>query len=273
MGLITKVHCFKYNNAEGYAPLREKLALTHGREFDALSVYQSADKLRADIEKLDGKQIELATKQLFNNQWNTVEGCITPLGARVFDWRHYRRISNGDAPLTFNGYWLEQTPEMIEIRSNIVTCGYCGRQYTDRPSGSWCDACLGSEYLAEDTLHLLKLIPVAEDVIKSGVRDGQPPEDVVARYHKEQQRCSVAREKKGHARMLRSLKLKIESVEKEFEAAKWMINHNVPMDNVIYYIHTDMFTFGWDTTLSSEARVRIEQRMEGFPYKWSFDKV
>lgn len=98
-------------------------------------------------------EIELDTKTVFSNQWNSNQG-------RVFDWfldAHPNLLNS-----TRQGHYLELTKEMIEIRNNTYRCGFCGNQKTLEKS-KWCDKCLDSEYLEKEQLHLTWMIPVAKN--------------------------------------------------------------------------------------------------------------
>lgn len=80
---------------------------------------------------LDGQTITLEANHLFDNQWNSAPiAGISETGLRVFDWAQDVFFTHcGQENRTIKqGYYLEQTAEMREIRRNTSACGYCGKQ-------------------------------------------------------------------------------------------------------------------------------------------------
>ena len=122
----TVLHSYKFdirNEAEyaEYNALHSMLRAAGLECFRALA--QSPIGKEINHRALDGKEVELETKHLFDNQWNSAPGTGgSENGWRLFDWCE---------PIYPNanlrtGYWLEQTDEMKAIRSNTAKCGYCG---------------------------------------------------------------------------------------------------------------------------------------------------
>ncbi len=265
MAVIKTVLRYFDMEPEEYTGLADKLRKLGLDEFDAIRSYGVSVNWR----EWDGREVELDTKHLFRDQWNTVAGCIPENGYRLFDWRHYRDY---DGSLTYRGYWLEQTNEMKAIRRETVQCGYCGRQYTDRRPGEWCTACLGSEYLKESELALLCLVPVChERHVYMQHYPAHPDDDFVARYREVQRVARRQRAQKRREATLANPRRKIECVEREYGIVQWLIDHHVPCDNVIYYDHSDCLVFGWRHPVSAGDRELIKARMAGFDMcDWSF---
>jgi hypothetical protein len=60
----------------------------------------------------------------------------------------------------------------------------------------------------------------------------------------------------------------------------WLLDHGIDSDNVIYYTHTRVFSFGWRDALTKEQEQDIAQRLipggeseEGFPFAYELKSV
>jgi len=93
----------------------------HLKKFDSISPEHSK-WYRESIVPLNGETIELETKFLFDNQWNTAPTKTSDNGLRVFDWAE-AIYPNRDIR---EGQWLEQTDEMIGLRNDNLKCHWCG---------------------------------------------------------------------------------------------------------------------------------------------------
>jgi len=262
--LRTKLHWFDFATKEGYKELRTKLKGMGLHEFDAYDMDPSHYEFHAQVKEYDGKDVELDPLFLFQDQWNTVDGCIAESGARIFDWRHYRD-SHG---LTYTGYWLEQTSEMVETRSQTVRCGYCGKQYTDRKEGEWCEACLGVSYLKEADLPLLQLIAIVNEYKVK--RDKMPSKEFIDRYLAISKEAELKHLEASYEKKLECLSMKVEDAKMEYNIFKWLIDNHVPIDNVIWYDHSHELYFGWQGSIPGEEKELITKRMEKFPSKWKW---
>ena len=83
--------------------------------------YSTSDWLK-NIKKFDGKIVTLELKYLFENQWNTKEGI------RMFDWFEAAYPNKN----LREGYYLEITNEIKDIRNNFSRCGYCGHYQSSK---------------------------------------------------------------------------------------------------------------------------------------------
>lgn len=97
---------------------------------------QRSREMRKALSSLDGQQVELETKFLFSDQWNT-------------------------APIP---------GEMRETRRNTLKCGYCGAMEPAQKGYVFCPHCLDSVYLKMEDLALLRMVPV-EDMHKTRAAD------------------------------------------------------------------------------------------------------
>lgn len=267
----TKLHSYSFNTGnipdhQAYNLLRLTMAKqsrqakpkefletgSSGNAFDHLLLLETPTQNHSVYE------VELDPKHFFNDQWNTAarDGHS---GYRVFDWVEY--ISPHSVNIK-RGHWLEVTDEMAEACQNTLACGYCGALYgnlhpdhltvTDDPIGrGFCGKCLGSSYLKEDDLPLLRLRAV--NVKSSRLRDGLTDEEndwLLPRYLEAQ---TVSKTKDGDAVLASCLK-RVEAAHHlatmEYEGMKLLIENGINTDNVIFHSHVPEFKFGWRSPLS-----------------------
>lgn len=100
-------------------------------------------------------EVELSTKYLFSDQWNTTENSGN---LRLHNWAGHT------AKYISFGYYLDITPEMKTALSNTYQCQYCGhllpKHEVDAQIAPFCEQCICSEYLTDDNLHLTRMVPV-----------------------------------------------------------------------------------------------------------------
>ena len=219
----------------------------------------------------------LDTAFVFDNQWNTapVEG-VSDKGLRVFDWaQDYRPCGN---QYLKRGHYLDMTPEMIEVRSNRLKCGYCGKQYDKRDvpaPPAFCHACLGSEYLKAEDLHLTRIEPVLHQTFAP--LTPEETAELMPIYQAEQsgkgsERARVAREKYG-ANLKENFDKKTAELYTEYHGKNWLFVHGCPvriLHNLIYYSHKALFTFGWSKALEADADLDwLLANLSEFPYEYN----
>ena len=226
---------------------------------------------------LDGKEVELETKHLFDNQWNSAPGTGgSENGWRLFDW--CEPIYPNENLRT--GYWLEQTDEMKSIRSNTAKCGYCGAM---APVGAmeFCDKCIDSEYLTEKGLHLTRMVPIeytnnsrAKLTYEESVallpkyKDAQihgATDRGKARIAKAYADCN-AQHKRALISAENEYKGMLISAENEYKGMLWILD-NCPglAQNAIYYTHTGRWCFGWRTPIGPSMKDEVSAMLAEFP--------
>jgi hypothetical protein len=225
---------------------------------------------------LDGVTVELETEHLFDNQWNTAPLPGADKGLRLFDWAQDAEIGVGGggwAPKgRKRGHWLEQTPEMREIRRNTLTCGYCGKQEAAPTGHIFCPHCIGSEYLKATELRLTRMIPVDESgprAERAELTDAER-EHLLPRYREAQLHGHTERDKARIAKALVVLRyFSAMAATAEHDGMLWLMDHGVRTDNVIYYPHTERFSFGWrnpvDDVLKGELLGLISE------FRWPYE--
>ena len=214
-----------------------------------------------EIKPLDGQKIELDTEHIFDNQWDTTKGL------RVFDWSE---------PILDNRYykigmWLEQTEEMAAIRRNTYQCGYCVK--VSDVSDGYCRKCLDNEYLTEDYLHLLLLVPAKDRW--SAKRPDVIPEWLIAAWKEAQGLGKIFREEEHKSINRQRVAALVPEAEKkalqliadakiEAEGKTWLLDHELNiLNNVIFYTHTQKFCFGWRTGMKDNP-----PDLTGFPFPY-----
>lgn len=230
--------------------------------FDSISPNHSSFYSQL-IKPLDNTTVQLETKFLFDNQWNTAPTKTSDKGLRVFDWAEaiYPNRSIKE------GMWLEPTSEMEEIRKNTCKCGYCGKNYY-KPYQEWCTACLGSEYLTVNELHLLQLQPIKGSKKPKMVVD----QELHEQYHQIQKIERVKRLEKRKKDFLESKRREMESHQFEYEVFKVLVDAGLNFENIIYYSHSNEFCFGWRTPLTKDEQSKISETLNSinFKHKYTF---
>lgn len=265
-GIIeTVLHYYYFNTAipeqkHQYEILTRELKAKGLKLFDSISS-NSSDYYNNSIRPLDGKIIQLETNFLFNNQWNTAETETSKTGLRVFDWAEGIYINNRKIK---EGQYLEQTETMTELRHNTYKCGYCGKQYY-KPKVSFCTCCLSSEYLQEDQLFLLFLMPIASESDRKNVI---VPDSLITQYKEKQRIARTERLEKSKIEDKKRAQDKLKKMEIEYQGFKWLIDNDMNFDNVIYYDHSNKFSFGWRKSYSETEKETMKVRLTGFPFPY-----
>lgn len=218
---------------------------------------------------LNGKEIELETAHLFDDQWNTaaVEGSAN--GLRVFEFAK-------DYPATFparykKGHYLEITEEMRAFKADWLKCGYCGHDKHKSSGLVFCPDCLDSVHLEADRLHLLRLLPCGSSF------NGKRPElteaeraELLPKYIEAQTVSNGSRAKahaeKVRADVIRKAAKEIKNATTERDGMIWLMDHGLNIENVIFYNHTQRFSFGWRQPVSKEVESAILEHMSEFPF-------
>jgi hypothetical protein len=224
------------------------------------------------IKPLGGQEIELDTAFVFDNQWNTAE----PTNLRVFDWSE---AIYPDRDIK-EGMWLEQTEEMREIRKTQHVCGYCEARYNGKPF-EFCDKCLGSSYLKEEELFLLRLAPAGAKfnhkypLLTEAEKAVLLPAYRIAQGlgKEEREKQAVSKNRQMVAGLVAEAEKKAEKAIWEArikqEAYTWLLDNGLNLlDNCIYYSHTGRFCFGWRTPLTAQEKSQLLDVVSEFPFEY-----
>lgn len=284
----TKIHVYKFDTSKpsekyAYEELKTKLRATLGRGH-RMHCLASFDK---ELELSDGP-IELETKHLFSNQWNSAPYGKYEKGIRCFDWyeaiypnAHYKQ-----------GHYLDITQEMIDIRQHTDVCGYCGRQYDNQwyiklsdggiawaadLTNRFCEACLDSPYLKAEELHLLRLLPIALDMPTRAPLTPQEQDHLIPLFVERQTVASDSRAVKKRKKEREDIEERFErknaTYRREHDGMIWLWEHHVNLDNVIFYEHTGVFSFGWRAPVDAAVKARLLDIMVEFPFPYEIKAV
>lgn len=225
-----------------------------------------------------GATVTLDTGHIFDNQWNTAPiAGISEKGLRVFDWAE-------DYPINFSktikkGHYLEITEEMKEARRNTMHCQYCGKQEPAAKGYVFCPHCIGSEYLKSSDLHLTRMRPVAEGWKREQLTDAERAH-LLPLYKAAQTHGHTERDKARIAKARIDIEAKyrkgIRTATEERGGFLWLMDRGIKTDNVIYYNHTEKFSFGWRSPIDGETLSELLDLIAEFPYSYEIktaDKV
>ncbi len=276
----TIVHAYRFDvseesEREAHNALCEKLRARGLRCFNVLASASSKEHRahRAAILSRDGKTIELETKHLFDNQWNTapIPG-YSENGLRVFDW--YESIFPNEN--IKEGYYLDQTPEMREARRNTLKCGFCGAQEPAAKGYVFCPHCLDSPYLDEGALHLTRLMPIEKTSKKRAPLSESERAHLLPLYLEAQtvggkSRAKASRDK-ARAKAIAKYDKAIETATSERDGMLWLLDNGFNVDNVIFYSHTGVFSFGWRRPLGENEVSRLLDVISEFPFPYEIKR-
>ncbi len=204
--------------------------------------------------------IELETKFLFNNQWNSTD-------ERVLDWYEEWK---GEKSHWKCGHYLEITQEMRDIRDNHIHCGYCGNIVEKSTGMVFCNKCLNSPYLKQEELWMLRMLPISSsDKKRSKTLTQEETEYLLPLYIEAQTKLK----EKVTAELRENLKKRrdkvVDNANIEYNAMIWLLDHGLTIENWIYYDHQNEFCFGWRNPVSKEVVDAVSEILKQFPYKYT----
>lgn len=267
----TKIHTYFFNLAnaperEPYHQLKTRLnaevkAGRRGHCLNVIAMPGNEERNRQSLVKAaeTAGSLTLETERLFCNQWNSVEA------GRVFDW--YEGINHENRLLKF-GHWLEITPEMDAIRRDTLKCGYTGHQFPASSGMAFNTTAqaLGSCYLKEEALHLLRLVPIwADDRPRAKLTEAERDYLLPLYLAAQTQSRGDVREKQ-RAEVEAEFAKDTELARMEYEGKLWLLDHGVNLENVIFYTHTARFSFGWRNAYGKAAAQAMRKALDGFPF-------
>ena len=286
--ISTRIHVYRYDlrDEEQKAEykslcraLRNKAAIAgdpHAMKYDHLRSAGRGREMHTNAEPGKGRDtkggiVELETRNLFDNQWNTTDGGP----GRVFDW--YEGIIYGDSGKRSPrrvGHYLEITPEMVEIRQRVHKCGYCG-SYSD--VSGFCGKCLDGPHLEPKDLPLLRLRPVADTRSPREPLTVEERDTLMPLYQEAQLRGTSERSKayaiKKRQQIVDKYEAEADSALTERDGLLWLMDHGLSVENVIFYSHTGRFGFGWRTPVSDEVHSVLVDELCEFPYDYDIKRA
>lgn len=279
MTIKTVIHAYRFDvkvpaEKAAYQELRAKL-----KDGPHLMESWGGASHYAFVADIDGQEIELETECLFDNQWNTAPiAGHSENGLRVFDWAQDAAVL---IPANIKqGHYLEQTDEMREVRRNTDKCGYCGKQEPAAKGYVFCPHCIGSQFLTVKDLPMTRMRPVCD----SGPRrkESAPLTEaekayLLPLYREAQLHGNTERDKARIAKERKDIAAKFEKAVRvateERDGYTWLMDHGIRTDNVIYYSHTETFSFGWRTPIDAELETELLGELEGFPFAYEIKRA
>lgn len=262
--LKTTLHHYYFDTSKPeqkaqWEALRKKLKASNPKQHHAWG--GEPPKLRNDSE-----EVEIETECVFDNQWNTTT-------TRVFDWflnyelqaKHIKR-----------GHWLELTPELIAVREQTLKCGYCGKHFgphhAPAPANGFCDACLDSSYLKQGELHLLRLYPLSytpktRPELTEAEKAELLPLYVARQTTGTDSRAKAARDKQ-RADVIEKAEKDIRDATTERDGMLRLWDLGLSLDNVMFYSHTGIFSFGWRRPVSAEVKSKLLHVLSEFDFPY-----
>ena len=246
----------KPDDAKAFSDLRSRLVKTNG---DCFETWGGNSHYCPNL----AGPIELETDHLFDNQWNSTTH-------RVFDWAQ-------DHPIDFDkrikrGHYLDITDEMRELRRNRMACGYCGKQEPAQKGNVFCPHCIGSQYLKESELYLLRMRPVSD-----GRRERAPltPAELahlLPIYRDAQIYGNTERDKaritKERADLTKDRDDTIHNANIKHDGFLWFMDRGIRTDNLIFYTHAGRFSWGWKTPVSADFLSHLLDVITEFPFPY-----
>ena len=198
-------------------------------------------------------EVTLDTNSLFSDQWNSVEG------ERLFDWAEDYSGKNF-IPNIRCGYYLEQTSEMKEVRSNTYECGYCGATTTSDDPTDYHHDCAGNQHLGSNILSLIQWKNLYEEPLH-GTEWSEIAEEV--RKHHEGELRKRLRNKANDMliKNCKTAKSKFDNtIRKEHELVDirlWLADNLLDLDNIIHY--GDCVCYGWRERATEREREILQK--------------
>lgn len=271
----TKLHTYRFDirlpdEAKLYGELRTTLRATPGRGH----WMESHGGALHYCPGLDGAELELDRKDLFDNQWNAK----TPggKGIRVFDWaQDYNPNGN---PNLKQGHYLDITQEMVDIRINTWRCGYCGAKESILEVSEFCKHCIDSEYLTEKDLPMLRMRACSRGhKYKTPELSAEESAWLLPLFKKAQIHGNSERGRARVAeRILEVAKERdraIRIANTEHDGLMWLLANGINTSNCIFYKHTGKFSFGWRSNgIDPAVYDDLVAALEGFPFEYEITK-
>lgn len=261
-----KVELIKYNlnislpnDADKYNLIRGKCKKLGYVLFD---VYSNAPFNHYDMPSIQ----TIDPSHLFANQYNTIEGY------RIHDW-YESIVENRNIK---QGYYLDGDIETLnEAKRTQLVCGYCGDRSYDH-SIEFCDKCLDSEYLERKNLYLLRLLPVCDE---KNTRKPLSNSEKDVLYPLFTHRQTIATDSRNVAKLAKqrmSIVKKYQRINRtnltEYRGFTWFMDNHLPIDNIIYYDHSNHFCIGWRQPVDDEVSSKFLELMSEFPYPYKIKR-
>ena len=208
--------------------------------------------------------VELDTSSLFNNQWNTTNHF------RVFDWAQ-DYIPKSERNCVKRGHYLDITQDIIDIRKNTFYCRYCGSKINKQDmKNAFCTGCIGSGYLKETDLNLLRLSPICDSHKKRSKLTEVELDYLLPIFITAQTKITGEKNRENLQKLKEEQNKKLKTMKIELDGYTWLTENNINQDNVIFYNHTKTFCFGWRGSegLDKGVKKELKNKLVNFPFNY-----
>ena len=215
-------------------------------------------------------------KNLFDNQWNAETAGNR---VRVFDWflqayasKPYGAGQKESPSHIRRGHYLVQTDEMRELRRITNKCGYCGHREAAARGLVFCDKCVSSSNLKTENLHLLRMQSF-DTTAERGPLSKSETDYLLPLYLAAQAKGNKAKAEKDMLERAEKRDKAIANAWREYNGFAWCVKHGVNIDNLIYYTHSEKFSFGWrDNGLSESVADHLLSVISEFPFAYEIKR-
>jgi hypothetical protein len=66
---------------------------------------------------------------------------------------------------------------------------------------------------------------------------------------------------------------KLATMTTERDGMLWLVNHDLPTDNAIFYSHAGRFCFGWRNPITGDAKAQLLAKLTDFPFPYDVQEV
>lgn len=263
----TIIHAYRFDiltpeGKAGYSELCERMKQA------GIKCFETHGGASHWMQSINGQELTLDIKHVFDNQWNTEPFGESKSGLRVFDWAQDYR-PNGSATIK-RGHYLDITEEMRELRKDIHACGYCGFQCSAKDATPFCPRCIGSEYLKVSDLPLTRMKRVSSKSNRAPLTEQELAERLPL-YKSAQMFGNTERDKKRiaakRADILKKRDSTIKNANMEFDGQTWLMDRGITADP-IFYNHTGRFGFGWRAPVDPALIDDLRESLKDFPFPY-----
>ncbi|KAI9129860.1 DUF3560 domain-containing protein [Acaryochloris sp. CCMEE 5410] len=265
---------------------------------------QRIEQLKADLERIaeqgesaETRHDDLGVTVIENNVVNRIQldfdRRLTKPAYRIVKGQSFNRTREGIFQRRLNSagrYAVDQVLKALRELDSVLepvpvappvskpepdptlpkSCGYCGHKHPHDTELVFCDHCIGSPYLSPDSYHLLRLMPDDQRRSKRAKLTEDEQQFLVPVIVDAQTKANAARQQQQAEKKRVDIKKEydkaITKAQTEFDGFTWLLDHGVNTENCIFYSHTLVFSFGWQSPISVEVIEQLEQALGGFPF-------
>ena len=66
---------------------------------------------------------------------------------------------------------------------------------------------------------------------------------------------------------------KVANLAMERDGFLWLVEHDLPTGNAIFYNHTGRFNFGWRNPITGDAKLELLEKLKRFPFPYDIQEM